>query len=130
MVAQIARAARLDGRDVGTRAVVHVVRVDGVQPAFALQLLDRRPSELHAPAIEVVERRVRPGRPDHHGHAIRYDTKPLFAGAQRALRGGAPGSLNQESEDDCALNRDDDQERADDVRHTSVSGAIDLDLVA
>ena len=87
--------ARFERGLVGVTAAVQVLRMDTVQPALVQQLFERPSSELHTSVIEVVERRVWSGGPDHDGCAIRDETNPLLALAQRPRGAHAARQLVQ-----------------------------------
>ena len=80
--------ARLDRRNVDAGSGLPVIRMHGVQPALVQQLLDRQPRELRAEAVDVVECRVWPGRPDHAGRAIQHEAEaaPRSARSARSAR--------------------------------------------
>ena len=101
--------ARFERGLVGLTASVKIVRMYTIQPALVRQLLEGSSGELRAGGIEVVERRVWSGRPDHDGCAIGDETKPLFALSKRPP--GAPGSRQEYSQSDNRPDQCDEDKR-------------------
>ena len=91
--------------------------MDRVQPPFAQQRLERPSREFDAGTVEKVERRVRPGGPDHHWRAVSHETEARLALAKSAPGADVPRSLNQQGDDRRSLDRDDDQQDTDADRH-------------
>ena len=101
---------RFERRHVRGQAPVDVLWMDKVQPAVLSQLFERPACQLLAEAIEIVERRVRPGGPYQDGRLIGPETKMLNALAQRS-------SLDQQAGNRRCQNRKNTQKGGDDEGH-------------
>ena len=75
---------RLERRRVGVQGPLDVLGMHKVQPAVLSQLFERPTRQLLAEAVQIVERRVRPGGPDQDGCLIGPQTKLLDAFTQRS----------------------------------------------